>query len=179
MRVLATLLTCPIGLPAIGLAADPVPLIRRSVLFGNPEKLSPKVSPDGKMLAYIAPDHGVRNIWIRTIGASDDRAVTSERIRPIPEYYWLPDSRSLVYLQDSGGNENFHLYRTDVISKETKDLTPFDKVRSSVVAIDPQHPVQMLLAMNKPNPELFDVYRYSLKTGAMDLDTENPGDVAA
>src|SRR5258707_7421341 len=106
MRVLTTLLTCTIGLPAIGLAADAVPLIPRSALFGNPEKLSPKVSPDGKMLAYIAPDHGVWNIWIRTIGASDDRAVTSERIRPIPEYYWLPDRRRRVYLQESAGNED-------------------------------------------------------------------------
>ena len=30
-------------------------LIPREVLFGNPERTSPKLSPDGKMLAYLAP----------------------------------------------------------------------------------------------------------------------------
>ena len=32
-----------------------VDLIPRSVLFGNPERTSPQISPDGGSLAWIAP----------------------------------------------------------------------------------------------------------------------------
>ena len=32
------------------------PLIPREVLFGNPEKAAAKISPDGRHLAYLAPD---------------------------------------------------------------------------------------------------------------------------
>jgi hypothetical protein len=59
------------------------PLIPRSVLFGNPERSSPQISPDGAMLAYLAPDQGVLNIWVRTLGKTDDRAVTNDRKRGI------------------------------------------------------------------------------------------------
>ncbi len=32
------------------------PLIPRKLLFGNPEKTSAKLSPNGSKLAYLAPD---------------------------------------------------------------------------------------------------------------------------
>jgi len=36
-----------------------IPLIPREVLFGNPDKAMPKVSHDGKHLAFLAPLAGV------------------------------------------------------------------------------------------------------------------------
>jgi len=36
--------------------ADPPPLIARDVLFGNPDRTSPRLSPDAKRLAWVAPD---------------------------------------------------------------------------------------------------------------------------
>ena len=45
-----------IGLGAGGLRAELPPLIPRAVLFGNPDKVKPRISPDGKRLAYVAPD---------------------------------------------------------------------------------------------------------------------------
>jgi len=51
-------------------------LIPRAVLFGNPEKASPTISPDGKLLAYLAPDDkGVLGIWVRSTGKTDDRLI--------------------------------------------------------------------------------------------------------
>ena len=44
-------------------ALDLPPLIPRDDLFGNPEKASPNISPDGTRLAYLAPDEGVLNVW--------------------------------------------------------------------------------------------------------------------
>lgn len=154
-----------------------VPLIPRRILFGNPEKASPRLSPDGKMLAYLAPDEGVLNVWVRTLGAADDRAITHDRLRGIRSYFWQPDSAHILYVQDVGGNENFHLYQTDVATRETKNLTPFEGVRAQIVAVDPLLPDAMLVSLNRRNAELFDVYRLSFATGEMELDTENPGDV--
>ena len=57
-------------------ASTDVPLISRKVLFGNPERTSPQLSPDGRYLAYLAPDdRGVMQVWVRTLGAEDDRCV--------------------------------------------------------------------------------------------------------
>ncbi len=154
------------------------PIIPRSVLFGNPEKSDAEISPDGKTLAYLAPSEGVLNVWVRTVGRADDRVITSDRKRGIHAYFWQPDSSHIIYAQDTDGNENFHIYQTSIDSRETRDLTPFENVRASVVAVDSRHPDFMLVAMNRRDPELFDVYRYHFGPHTLELDTENPGDIA-
>lgn len=154
------------------------PLIPREVLFGNPERANPQISPDGRLLAYLAPHNGVLNVWIRTVGQQDDRVVTDDRKRGIRIYFWQPDSRHIIYLQDQNGDENWRVYQTSVETKQTRDLTPFERVQARIVAVDPDIPDRILVALNNRDPRLHDVYRVDLKTGKLELDTQNPGDVA-
>src|SRR5271169_669218 len=154
-------------------------LIPRSVLFGNPERTAPQISPDGSMLAYLAPDQGVLNIWVRTLGKTDDRAITNDRKRGIRNLFWQYDSKSILYAQDQNGDENWRVFQTNIATKQTRDLTPFDKVRADIVALEPSHPETALIQLNKRDPKLFDIYRVNLQTGELTLDTENPGDVSS
>ncbi|MGZ7073713.1 MAG: S9 family peptidase [Candidatus Angelobacter sp.] len=168
-----------------GWSANPVaaqekfttPLIPREVLFGNPERADPQISPDGSQIGYLAPVDGVLNVWIRTLGKTDDRPVTADKHRGIRNFLWQYDNKHILYVQDVGGDENWRLYQTDLATKQTKDLTPFDKVRVDIVAYEWSLPDTILVQMNKRNPKLFDVHRIDLKTGEVELDTENPGDV--
>ena len=153
-------------------------LIPRSVLFGNPERAAPQISPDGTMLAFLAPDQGVLNIWVRTLGKEDDRAITSDRKRGIRNLFWQFDSRNILYAQDQNGDENWRVYQTNIASKQTRDLTPFDKVRADIVALESSHPDAALIQLNKRDPKVFDIYRVNLQSGELTLDTENLGDVA-
>jgi dipeptidyl aminopeptidase/acylaminoacyl peptidase len=153
------------------------PLIPREVLFGNPERAKPQISPDGTQLGYLAPTDGVLNVWIRTLGKADDRPVTADKHRGIRNFRWQYDNKHILYTQDVGGDENWRLYQTDIASKQTKDLTPFEKVRVDVVAYEWNFPDTILVQMNKRDPKLFDVHRIDLNTGKVELDTENPGDV--
>jgi dipeptidyl aminopeptidase/acylaminoacyl peptidase len=176
IRTAAVLLACLL----LSLSAFPqaqAPLIPRSVIFGNPERALPQISPDGKMLAYLAPDQGVLNIWVRTLGKSDDHAITNDRKRGIRNFSWQFDSSDILYAQDQGGDENWRVYQTNVASKQTRDLTPYEKVRADIIALEATHPDEALIQLNKRDPKLFDVYRADLKTGKLSLDTENPGDV--
>ena len=152
-------------------------LIPRSVLFGNPERTAPEISPDGTMLAYLAPDQGVLNVWVRSLGKTDDRVVTSDRKRGIRNFVWQYDSKNVLYGQDKDGDENWHVYQTNVASKQTKDLTPFEKSRADILSFEPGYPDTILIQSNKRDAKVFDVYRVNLKTGDMTLDTQNPGDV--
>jgi Tol biopolymer transport system component len=97
-------------------------LIPRSVIFGNPERTSPEISPDGTMLAYLAPDQGVLNAWVRTLGKTDDRVITNDRKRGIRNFAWQYDSKNILYAQDQNGDENWRIYQTNVASKQTRDL---------------------------------------------------------
>jgi dipeptidyl aminopeptidase/acylaminoacyl peptidase len=173
LRVLAILLL--ITLSTVTLAESA--LIPRSALFGNPERSSPEISPDGTMLAYLAPDQGVLNVWVRTLGKADDRVITNDRKRGIRNFAWQFDSKSILYGQDQGGDENWRIYQTNVATKQTRDLTPFEKSRADIVALEPSHPETLLLQSNKRDAKVFDVYRLNLASGEMTLDTRNPGDV--
>jgi dipeptidyl aminopeptidase/acylaminoacyl peptidase len=154
------------------------PLIPREVLFGNPERVDPKISPDGKYLAYRAPDEqNVLQLWVRTVGQQDDRKLTAEKKRGIPFHGWSYDGEHLVYGQDAEGDENWHLYTVNLKSGIVRDLTPFQGIQARFVASDPDFPNEMLVALNLKDRRTHDVYRINLKTGAVELDTENPGNV--
>src|SRR5581483_6228708 len=91
------------------------PLIPRKVLFGNPVKASPRLSPDGKHLAYLAPDEkDVLQVWVQTIGKDDARKVTADKKRGIRTHMWTYAPDTLLYLQDNDGDENFHIYAVNV-----------------------------------------------------------------
>ena len=154
------------------------PLIQREILFGNPQRTSPGLSPDGKYLAYIAPDEkNVLQVWRRTVGEQDDRIITADKKRGIRIFFWTYNADQLIYLQDADGDENFHLYLVNVQSNIVRDLTPFQGVKAQPVELDPKFPDQVLVGMNLNNPQKFDVYRVNLKNGAVEFDTDNPGNV--
>ena len=156
------------------------PLISRDILFGNPERTSPSLSPDGKYLAYIAPDdNDVLQVWLRTVGQEDDRKLTADKKRGIRAFFWTYNPNQLIYAQDSDGDENWHLYLVDVQSNIVRDLTPFQGVRAQVVDLDHNFPEELLVGMNLKNPQVFDVYRVNLKTGAVEFYAENPGNIVS
>ena len=154
-----------------------VELIPRDILFGNPVKTSPQVSPDGRRMAYLAPVNNVLNVWVGTIGQDDYRSVTNDVERGIRFYAWAADNKHILYLQDVGGNENWRLYATNLESQETRDLTPFENVQARVIDRDKHFPNELLIGMNKDNPQVHDVYHLDLASGELTLITKNPGNI--
>ena len=67
------------------------------------------------------------NVWVAPVDAIQDaRPVTQDTDRGIRLYFWTYNPGYIMYVQDRGGDENWHVYATDVESGETRDLTPFD-----------------------------------------------------
>jgi dipeptidyl aminopeptidase/acylaminoacyl peptidase len=152
------------------------PLIPRAVLFGNPDRTNPTLSPDGTRLGYVAPEEGVLNVYVGPAdGSRPAEAVTHDRDRGIREYLFCHDDRTLVYLRDTGGDEDWRIYALDLVTGGTRLLTPKEKVQAKIVAHNRWHPGTMLVGLNKDDPQLHDLYRLDLATGALRLDTRNPG----
>jgi len=160
-----------------------VEIIPREVLFGNPEKAQPRLSPDGERLAYLAPLDGVLNVHTgpvdSPIGGEDFRPVTKDRKRGIRIYFWAEDNEHIVYLQDAGGDEDWRIYATDPEMEETRDLTPFEEVQAQLLAKNKNFPDTLLVGLNKENREVHDVYRLSISSGDLELVAKNPGNVAS
>ena len=157
-----------------------VDLIPRSVLFGNPERTSPRISPDGTKLAWVAPRDGVLNVWLAPFGAggvdwSAARPLTEDSDRGIRNFAWARDGRHVLYVRDAGGDENWRLYDVDIESMERRDLTPFENIHAQLLATSKRKPAEVLVGVNADNPQLHDVYRLDLVTGSLVKEIENPG----
>ena len=155
-------------------------LIPRQVLFGNPERISPRISPDASTLAWIAPHEGVLNVWTAPVGPDGvdwaaARVVTDDTDRGIRMFAWAHDGRHLLYLQDTGGDENWRLHDVDLQTMQRRDLTPFEGVQAQLIATEKKFPTDVLVGLNRDNPQLHDVYRLDLVTGELVKEVENPG----
>jgi dipeptidyl aminopeptidase/acylaminoacyl peptidase len=156
-------------------------LIPLNVLFGNPERVSPRLSPDGTQLAWIAPHEGVLNVWLAPIssqaGVGWDAAqvVTDDKDRGIRQFAWAHDGHHLLYLQDSGGDENWRLHDVDLATMQRRDLTPFEGVQTQLIATEKDFPHEILIGLNKDNVQLHDAYRLDLRTGELTKELTNPG----
>ena len=149
-------------------------LIPRAVLFGDPQRTGVRISPDGKRLSWAAPRNGVLNLWVAPVGALDQaRPITDDRARPIRDYRWAYTGRHLLYLQDTAGDENFHIFRVDVDDGETVDLTPYPGARAHLAAISPDQPTAAMVAINDRDPSVFDVYKLDVSTGKRTLVVQN------
>ena len=180
-KIVAAIVVLLATLTRAGSARCELPtLITREVLFGNPARTAPEISPDGKYLAWLEPDsHGVLQVWVGAVGKPEARIVTADHHRGIRSYGWAWNSSTIIYEQDSDGDENWHLFAVDLSTANVRDLTPWQGVRATVVASNPKFPDQLLVTLNLRNRKLRDVYRVSLHNGAVELDTTNPGDVSA
>ncbi len=113
---------------------------------------------------------------MQDLASGETRRVTSARERDLGGYAWVSNER-LVYVQDSGGDENYRLYGVGKDGANPIDLTPFDGVKCDIVDDLEQDDDHVLFQMNRRDPQLFDVYRLNVHDGSMSLVGENPGNI--
>jgi dipeptidyl aminopeptidase/acylaminoacyl peptidase len=175
LRPFACAVVCALSLGAcapqkpkseVAAVPQPPPIIPRQVLFGNPERAAGQISPDGKWLGYVAPDEGVLNVFVAPREHPDQaKVVTHDRKRGVRSFAFAYDGKHLLYPQDEGGNENFHIYSVDLENSKQIDLTPFKNARADIDSLSPRHPNEVLINANDRNPKFFDPVRIDLRNG--------------
>ncbi len=151
-------------------------LIPMRDFFKNPETIRFAISPDGNHIAMMKPWKSRMNIFIRKIDAKKALRITAATKRDISDYFWA-NNNTIAFIQDKGGDENFHLFTTDITTKKVKELTPFPKVRVTIIDSLEDQPNLMLIGMNKRDKRAFDVYRLELDSGKLKMIAKNPGTV--
>jgi dipeptidyl aminopeptidase/acylaminoacyl peptidase len=152
-------------------------LIPMEDFFKNPQQAYFQISPDGKYISFTKPFERRMNIFVQAIGSEKITRITSVTDRDIWSYWWKGNNR-LLYRQDFGGDENFHIFGVDPDGGNLTDLTPFEGVKADIVDDMPDHDTDILVSLNKANPEVFDVYRLNTLTGELTLIAENPGNIS-
>jgi dipeptidyl aminopeptidase/acylaminoacyl peptidase len=164
-------------------AADaPPPILDRDLFFGDPQYTNASISPDGAFIAFVKPYRDVRNVWVKGIDEPFDaaRPVTADQ-RPVTGYFWSRDGKYVLYVQDKGGNENFHVYAVDPAAEPEADsgvpparnLTPVEGARAFIQSVPRDKPGEIIVGLNDRDPSLFDIYRVDIASGERELILEN------
>jgi dipeptidyl aminopeptidase/acylaminoacyl peptidase len=155
------------------------PLIPLTHFFDNPEIAGAQISPDGQWLTSLKPYRNKLNVHVRSLaGRLPERRLTSDTARPVTGYFWSADSKYVLYVQDKGGNENYHVYRVPIAGSgvpDAKDLTPYEGVRAIIFDVPRDLPDRILIGLNKRTQTAFDVYWLNLASGDTTMVAQNPG----
>jgi len=178
----------PLAATAGAAHADQPPLIDRNLFYGEVTIAGAQISPDGRYLSFLKPFKGTRNIWVK--GADEPfsaaRPVSAEATRPIRSYFWSHDSKYILYVQDSGGDENFNVYAIDPTLPAdpkkgvppTRALTNLKGVRTEIFAVPKAKPDILYIGLNDRDPKWHDLYELSISSGTKKLLRKNTDDIA-
>jgi len=170
-------LTVPLAASMPGEPPEPVPLWR---FFANRESTwGYKVSPDGQRLGWIASHARRATVFSRPVGDGQVSIIDTHSPRSVFDFEWAADSRRIFYLQDSDGDERYHVYLASVDAPWERpiDLTPWEGATSWVHRVPRTDPGHVVIMSNRRDRTVFDLWRVSLVEREATLIAENPGDV--
>lgn len=135
--------------------------------FARPKQSTFRFSPDGKYFSYREKDENAKNhVYVKNTITDEVKKVIEETEELVRGYGWANNNR-LIYVKDQGGDENYQLFAVNVDGSNQRALTPFDGVRVNISAIMRDVPEEMIIEMNKDNPQVFEPYRINIETGEM------------
>lgn len=176
MNKLLIILVVLAGFASCKPAAEKAPKIAMEDFFKNPEKTAFRLSPNGEYFSYLAPWEKRLNVFVQKIGTDNAIRITSEKDRDIAGYLWKGNNR-ILFLKDTGGDENFQLYGVNIDGSDLKGLTVFEKVRTELIDDLKDVEGEVIVGLNKRNPQVFDPFRLNVVTGEMTQLAENPGNI--
>ncbi len=144
--------------------------------FKDPIRAGYRISPNVEQILFRAPHQGRMNVFVQKLGDTTAIPVTAETERSIYNAEWESDDR-IIFVKDSGGDENTHILSVKPDGTGLTDHTPFPKVRADIIDILEDRPNELLIQHNKRNAQLFDVYLLNTETGESKLVAENPGNI--
>lgn len=123
-------------------------------------------SPNGVYLSYREKDTlGKNHVYIKNTADGKITMALEETEQLIKGYGWINDNR-LLYVMDQNGDEKTHIYAVDINGTNNVDLTPFDGVTALLLNALEEQDDDIIILMNKDNPQVFEPYKVNINSGA-------------
>lgn len=136
--------------------------------FSKPKTSSFQLSPNGKYLSYMEKDdNNKRHVYVKDIATGTIKMAIEEKEELIRGYGWVNDNR-LLYVMDKGGDENYHIYATNLDGTNTIDLTPFEGVQASIISASRDFKDFIIVSMNKDNKQIHEPYKVNIINGQIE-----------
>jgi dipeptidyl aminopeptidase/acylaminoacyl peptidase len=167
-----------------GDSMDSHPMLDQELLSQPESYTAPQVSPDGRLLSWIAPFEGTPNLFVAPIESIEsarpltkftDSGVRATDVSGAVLYRWHYDSAHIIFPKDYEGDENWDIHIVDVNTAEVRNLTPLPDKEVRVLAYGRADPGQMLISIETFGQSNPDVFRLDLVSGERELVQANDG----
>lgn len=148
--------------------------IPTELLFGNSMRASPRLSPDGKRIVYLAVHEGAMNLWLRDLTSGSETVLTRESGSGVSAPVWAGNERVLFLKSAAKGQV---LAAIDLATKAVREIISEPSSAITVLGVDPKSPKQALVVLNKDDPNVPDVYALDLAGGTLNRVAKNPGNL--
>lgn len=157
-------------------------LLDRELFFGNPQIAGGQLSPDGKFISFMKPYRGIMNVWVKEFAEPFEKArPLTDSKRPLYGYSWTEDGKYILFVKDSGGDENMNLFAVDPSAQPedgsdtpaSRNLTPLEDVTAQIMHSSQSNPDLLWVGLNDRDKAWHDLYRLEISAGELTLVYEN------
>ncbi len=147
--------------------------------FREPEQTGFQISPNGQFISYLKPDKDGTNIYVKSLQTTREVKISNEKGKSILYHFW-GNNQKILYLKDPNANQKFMLGIADRDGKNTFFLNEFTGCRFDLIdRLSKADNNNILVAVNKMDASIFDVYKLNLNTGNAILLVKNPGNIVS
>jgi dipeptidyl aminopeptidase/acylaminoacyl peptidase len=171
------LVLCIAGYTNLSFAGQETTLIPLEDFFKNPERTSFEISPDGEHIAFLRSWQNRLNVYIQKADHDDNPVRITHSIHRDIQWFGWANNKRIAYIQDKDGDENWQAYAVDIDGSNFLALTPFEGTRVGLVDGLEDDDDHALIALNRRDKKIFDVYRLNINTAELKLVAENPGNI--
>lgn len=145
--------------------------------FRTQDKAYYHVSPDGKSLSYLKLQDKKLDLFVEDIEKGTVKQLTHLNEKSISFYFWTSNNELIYYTEDESKERRSDLFVVSKDGSSQKQLSSNEKNKVRVIEDQLIDDKYIIVASNKRDSTVFDVYRLNVRTGKMDIAAKNPGNV--
>ncbi|WP_240755353.1 S9 family peptidase [Pedobacter sp. SYP-B3415] len=145
--------------------------------FKSQDRALYKVSPDGRTLSYLKLQDNLQNLFVEDIASGKVTQVTSLEGRGVRFYLWV-SKNELIFYRDQPLHSGAEMYIVNKNEGKPRKLSGDPKAKIRVLEDQLIDNKFLLVASNKRDSTVFDVYKLNITNGSLALAAKNPGNIA-
>ncbi|QPH37781.1 S9 family peptidase [Pedobacter endophyticus] len=145
--------------------------------FKTQDKAYYRISPDGKSLSYLKLQDKKLDLFVEDIASGSSVQITHLKEKSISFYFWTSNNELIYYTEDESKERRSDIFVINKNGTKQVQLSSNEKSRLQVIEDQLIDDKYIIVASNKRDSTVFDVYRLNVRDGKMDIAAKNPGNI--
>ena len=145
--------------------------------FKTQDKAYYRISPDGKSLSYLKLQDKKLDLFVENLATGKSVQLTHLTEKSISFHFWTSNNELIYYTEDDTKERRSDLFVINKDGSKQVQLSSNEKTRVRVIEDQLIDDKYIIVASNKRDSTVFDVYRLNVRNGKMQIAAKNPGNI--